>query len=290
MRAIWVLTGLLAAATAGCCAQQSALEDPGKLVREVVYNELHDHDRHGYWRYWVERQSPRDVRVEEQVETMDGPVGRAVWRNGRPVDGQLAGQEEQRLRQLASSPAERASLRQAYHDDEKRVGRILALLPDAFTYQDAGMENGCRHLRYFPNPKYTAHSIEARVFHELSGDLWIDARMKRMEKLEGHLNQDLDFGLGLLGRVNKGSWFLMERTPVNSTDWKTERLEVHISGRALLFKTLARETSEVRGGFEPVAPRMSLDQGLRVLEQTVASRLAAGQFSPVAMVKTGNRE
>jgi len=42
-----------------------------------------------------------------------------------------------------------------------------------------------------------------------------------------------------------------ERTRVSATDWKTERLEVHIAGRALLVKSFARETSERRGGFCP---------------------------------------
>lgn len=284
MRAVWILAGILAAASAVCSAQQGAQEEPGKLVREVVYNELHDHDRHGYWRYWVERHSANDIRVEEQVETSDGPIARAVSSNGQPVSQQVAQQEETRLRDLANSPGERANLRQSYREDEKRITRILAMLPDAFVYQDEGTDNGIRHLRFTPNPAYSAHCIESRVFHQLSGDLFVDVRMKRMKDLEGHLNDNIDFGMGLLGRVNKGSWFRMVRTQVSSTEWKTERLEVHMSGRALLLKTLARDTSEVRGGFEAVPPRMSLEQGLRVLDETVAERQAGGQFSPVAMV------
>ncbi|HKF46204.1 MAG TPA: hypothetical protein VKB38_02525 [Terracidiphilus sp.] len=286
MRAVWILAGILAAASAVCSAQQGAQEEPGKLVREVVYNELHDHDLHGYWRYWVERHSPNDVRVEEQVETSDGPIARAVSSNGQPVSEQVAEKEETRLRELASSPGERANLRQSYRDDEKRVGRILAMLPDAFAFQDEGTDNGIRHLRFSPSPSYSAHCIEARVFHQLSGDLFIDVRMKRMKKLEGHLNDNVDFGMGLLGRVNKGGWFRMVRTQVSPTEWKTERLEVHMNGRALLFKTLAHDTSEVRGGFEAVPPKMSLEQGLRVLNETVAARQAGGQFSPVAMLRS----
>jgi hypothetical protein len=286
MRAVWILAGVLAAASGVCCAQPGPQEEPGKLVREVVYNELHDHDRHGNWRYWVQRHSAGGDRVEEQVETSDGPVARAVLSNGQPVSEQVAGQEETRLRELAGSPSERANLRQSYRDDERRVGRILAMLPDGFVYQDEGTDGGVRHLRFTPNPGYSAHCIEARVFHQLSGDLFVDVRMKRMKQLEGHLNDNVDFGMGLLGRVNKGSWFRMVRTQVSSTEWKTERLEVHMNGRALLFKTLARDTSEVRGGFEAVPPRMSLEQGLHLLDETVAAQQAGGRFSPVSVVTT----
>jgi hypothetical protein len=37
--------------------------------------------------------------------------------------------------------------------------------------------------------------------------------------------------------------------------------------RALLVKTFARETNEVRGGFVPVPAGMSMEQGLALLDQ-----------------------
>jgi hypothetical protein len=40
-----------------------------------------------------------------------------------------------------------------------------------------------------------------------------------------------------------------------------------MSGRAMLFKTIARETSEVRGGFAPVPAAMSVAQGVSLLDQ-----------------------
>jgi len=76
---------------------------------------------------------------------------------------------------------------------------------------------------------------------------------------------------------------------VSATEWKTERLEVHMNGRAMLFRTIARETSEVRSGFEAVPPRMSLEQGMRVLEDKDAARTlaaAGGRVAPAALVKS----
>lgn len=281
--AVSILAAILAAGSASSCAQKPAQEDARTLVREVVYNELHDHDQHGYWRYWVEQTGQNGSRIEEQVETVDGPVGRVLLNNGQRLDAQSERVEEAKLRTLLNSPGQQASLRQAYREDEDRVGHILALLPDAFLFQDAGMEDGARHLRYTPDPKYAAHGIEARVFHRVSGDLWVDVRMKRLKRLDGHLADDVDFGFGMLGRVNKGSWFRMVRTQVGVNEWKTERLEVHMTGRALMLKTILHETNETRGGFEAVSPRMTMAQGLRMLEQGASEReaaLAARSFSP----------
>ncbi|MGA3372899.1 MAG: hypothetical protein ABSC48_14175 [Terracidiphilus sp.] len=56
MRVFWGLVGILLLSQGVAPGQQlQPPMPPGQLVREVVYNELHNHERHGYWRYWVER-------------------------------------------------------------------------------------------------------------------------------------------------------------------------------------------------------------------------------------------
>jgi len=269
MRVQWLIPSILTclpfALHSQLHAQVHAPETPVQLVRDVVYNELHDHQRHGYWRYWIEKQAQQQTKVVEQVETADGPVTRLVLSSGRPLSALDEEEEQERLNHLLRSPQEQARHRQDFIDDEKRIGRILALLPEAFLFEDAGMEDGCFHLRFRPNPEYPPHSIEARIFHAMRGDLWIDARLKRMERLDGQLEENVDFGYGILGRLYKGGWFRLQRTQVSSTDWKTERLEIHMNGRALFLKTISRETSEVRGGFAPVPAGLSLAQGMKLL-------------------------
>lgn len=260
-------------------ASTSAPEDPARLVREVVYNELHDHDTHGYWKYWIERHSSKGSRVDEQVETPDGPVTRAQFSNGQPLSADAREEEDRRMDRLLNSRAEQAQHRKEYAEDEHRIGRILALLPDAFLYEPAQeqlMPDGlCYHLHFRPNPGYPAHSIEARIFHAMSGDLWVSVKNKRLVRLEGKLQENVDFGYGILGRLYKDGWFRLERTHVSSGnsgagDWKTQRLEVHMIGRAILFKTIARETSEVRSGFTPVPAGISLQQAALLIDKPVS--------------------
>jgi hypothetical protein len=254
-------------------AAEGAPEASATLVREVVYNELHDHDAHGYWRYWIEKHAGQGTSVAEQVETADGPVTRVQMTNGRPISAEANADEVRRLSRLLASPNEQAEHRKAYAEDEHRIGRILALLPDAFLYEPAREERlgdvACWHMRFQPNPAYPAHSIEARIFHAMTGDLWIGVDSKRLVRLDGKLEENVDFGYGILGRLYKGGWFRLERTQVSSGsvagDWKTQRLEVHMQGRAMLFKTIARETSEVRGGFTPVPAGLSLKQAVTLV-------------------------
>ncbi len=258
-------------------------EDSVRLVREVVYNELHDHDKHGYWQYWIERHSGKGSRVDAQIETPDGPVTRAQFSNGRPLSTDARAEEDRRMDRLLNSTAEQAKHRKEYAEDEHRIGRILTLLPDAFLYEPSQeqMMSGelCYHLRFRPNPAYPAHSIESRIFHAMAGDLWISVKSKHLVRLDGKLQENVDFGYGILGRLYKDGWFRLERTHVNSGsssgagDWKTQRLEVHMAGRAMLFKTIAHETSEVRGGFTPVPSGLTLQEAASMIRQPLSTAM-----------------
>lgn len=287
MRVLWITMGMVAMVQGTCFAQAQPEIPAGQLVREVVYNELHDHQRHGAWRYWVERRSAAGIRLEEEVETADGPVGRLTLNNGRPLSAEEQEEEQARLERLLSSPGDRARHMSEYDEGEERIGRIVAMLPNAFVYEYDGVENGCYRMRFRPNPEDTAHTIEARIFHAMTGTLWVDARAKRLARLEGRVEENVDFGFGILGRLYQGGWFRLERVQVSATDWKTARLEVHMNVRALLVKTFARETSEVRGGFEPVPAGMSLEQGMALLNQSwgeVESRVdREGLMAPTGM-------
>jgi hypothetical protein len=270
-----------------CRATAEQLEPPGQLVREVVYNELHDHDTHGFWRYWIEKHNQQATQFEQQVETSEGPVKLLLQNNGHPLDTQSREEEQARLDRLMNSPHERASHRQAYCEDEKPVTRVFGLLPDAYVFEYAGDEDGNHHLYFRPNPTFVPHTIEQRVIHSMTGELWIDARTKRLSRLEGRVAENVDFGFGLLGRLDKGGWFRMQRVQVSPTEWKTERLEVHMSGRAFLFKTIARETSEIRGGFAAVPSSTSLAQGIQILDQAdprapenTMARVSPASFTP----------
>ncbi|MGD0292496.1 MAG: hypothetical protein ABSB30_01445 [Terracidiphilus sp.] len=281
MRVPWVMAGFLAVAQGVYCAHAQPPMPVGQLVREVVYNELNDHVSHGYWRFWVESHTPKESLLEEFLETADGPVSRIELSNGQPLDAEGRQLEQARLHRLLNSPAEQARHRQEYDDNEKRIGRIVALLPDAFLYEYAGEENGCYRLRFRPNPDYSAHSIEARIFHAMSGELWVSATNKRLVRLDGHLNQDVSFGFGILGRLYKGGWFSLQRTQVSSTDWKTQRFELHMNGRAILFKIITQEISELRSGFSPVAARLDLVKGAALLYQIdpESAQVSAASFS-----------
>jgi hypothetical protein len=106
----------------------------------------------------------------------------------------------------------------------------------------------------------------------MNGCLCINTQFNHLSLLDGKVAEDVDFGYGILGRLDRGGWFQMHRVQVSPTEWKTDHLEIHMYGRALLVKSFSKETSETRGGFQPVPPTLSLNQGTIMLEEQTAKR------------------
>ena len=69
----------------------------------------------------------------------------------------------------------------------------------------------------------------------MTGEIWIDPVHLRVVRLEGHLQQDVDFGWGILGRLNKGGWIVIEQADVGGGQWRTVRFQMQMSGR-VVFK------------------------------------------------------
>jgi hypothetical protein len=115
-------------------------------------------------------------------------------------------------------------------------------------------------LKFRPNPKYRPSSNEAKVFHNMEGVLLIDAKQTRLATLSGKLSSDVDFGFGILGKLEKGGTFEVVQSEVAPKDWEVSFLDVHISGRALFFHSIGEQQHEVRSQFKPVPSGLSLAQ------------------------------
>ena len=70
----------------------------------------------------------------------------------------------------------------------------------------------------------------------MTGEIWIDLSTERVTRLEGHLQQDVDFGWGILGRLNKGGWIVIEQADVGEHQWRIVHFKMSMSGR-VVFKT-----------------------------------------------------
>lgn len=261
-------------------AQTTASTNPTQpardLVRDVMYNELHDRERDSHWEYRNESLSSTGNLVREQIETDQGPVFRVLEQDGGPLNAAQSEREDARLDQYIQSPAQIACVQREHEEDEARLATIMELLPKAFLFDYAGQApGGMLWISFRPDPAFTPSGYEARIVHALDGTLIVDPREKRMIDMRGVLAERVDFGYGLLGHVERGGSFEIHRRQVSADHWKTDLVEVHVQGKILMLKTVSKDQREARGNFRPVADGTTLAEAKEMLNELVDRRTRA---------------
>jgi hypothetical protein len=255
---------------AAASALQANSEPAHDLVRDVIYNELHDRERDSHWEYRSESVSSAENLIREQVETDRGPLFRLLAQDGTPLDGAQREREDEQLEQYIRSPGEIASVERAHAEDEARLAGIMELLPEAFLFEYEGAPAGdVMQIAFRPDPAFRPSGYEARIVHGLAGTLTVDARLKRMIDMHGVLSERVEFGYGLLGHVEKGGTFEIHRQQVSADHWKTDLVEVHVLGKILMLKTVSKDQREARSDFRPVPRGTTLAEAREMLNQAV---------------------
>jgi hypothetical protein len=270
MRAILPLAGALLLCAVPALWAQSPTESAHDLVKDVVYNELQERRQTSLWQYRVEKRVFSQSLLEQEVETVDGPVYRVFARNGTPLDAAGQKKENERLNNLLHNPSDQARMKQDHDAEEQRVQRLIAAMPDAFLYDYLGAAEGSVRLSFRPNPAYNPPTYEARVYHSLTGEVWIQPQWKRLVKIDAHIVTEIDFGFGILGRIEKGGTFQIQREQVSEARWKTSLLDVHVSGHIIFFKSISKNQHEVRSAFKPMPPHTSVQDAVTLLNAITA--------------------
>jgi hypothetical protein len=265
MRSVLPVAGALLLCAVPTLRAQIPAESPHDLVKDVVYNELQERRQISLWQYRVEKRVASQTTIEQEVETRSGIVYRVLARQGRPLDPAAQKKETERLNNLSRNSSEQGRMKQDAQAEEQRLERLMTAMPEAFLYTYDGTTDGSLRLKFQPNPAYTPQTYEARVYHALAGEIWIQPQLKRLVKIDAHILTEIDFGFGLLGRIEKGGSFQIERAHVAQNRWKTTLLDVHISGRVVFFKAINKDQHEVRSSFQPVPSDLGVPGAIAIL-------------------------
>lgn len=244
-----------------------------ELARRVVTNELKfQEEDHGHWRYRLEKEDSGRKQVQDILETSHGSLDRLVSVDGHPLDAKQRQKENQRLQRLASYPDEQRKLQQASHKKAEQGARLFKILPDVFEFTYAGRRGDLVTLTFRPSPNFRPPSIEARVLYSMQGEMTVDNRQKRLVELNGHLVEDVKFGGGLLGHLDKGGSFEFKQAEVAPGQWEMTVLDVSMRGKALLFKTIGVQETENHSDFHRVPDNLTLAEAVGMLNrQTVVA-------------------
>ena len=146
---------------------------------------------------------------------------------------------------------------------------MFKMLPDAFVFNYAGGDGNLVQLSFRANPNFRPPSLEARVFHDMEGEMWVDCKQERLAAFNGHLNQDVKFGFGLLGHLDKGGHFEVGQAEVVPGHWDITSMSVEMTGKALLFKSIGVQKRENRRDFHQVSDDLTLTQAADILNRHI---------------------
>ncbi len=244
-----------------------------ELARKVVTNELKvQNEDLGHWMYRLEKKDAGKKQVQEIVETRDGSLSRLLSTDGRPLDAKQQQKESRRIQRLVSNPGEQRKLQQASSKKAEQGERLFKILPDVFMFGYAGCEGDRIKLSFRPNPNFRPPSIEARVFQNMEGEMTVDSKQERLAAINGHLIEDVKFGGGLLGHLDKGGKFEVRQTEVAPGQWEMTVLVVDMKGKVLLFKTIDVQQVESHLDFHRVPDDLTLAEAASILNgQTVVA-------------------
>jgi hypothetical protein len=240
------------------------------LARKAVTNELRvQNEEHSHWMYRLEKEESGKKQVQEILETNYGSLSQLLSIDGHPLDAKQQRKENQRIQRLVSHPDEQRKLQQASNKKTEQGARLFRILPDVFVFSYAGRKGDLVTLTFRPNPSFQPPSIEARVFHGMEGEMTVDTEQARLIALNGHLMEDVKFGGGLLGHLDKGGKFEIRQTEVAPGHWEMTSLSVDMKGKALLFKTIGAQETENHSDFHRVPDDLTLAGAAGILNRRI---------------------
>jgi hypothetical protein len=251
---------------------QTAAQDPQACVRRAVHNDLSIHDGINV-RFTLRKSDEKGVSTKQIIETKDGDVARLVALGDKPLSPEANQAELDRLNELLNDPAKQQHRLKREQADAQRGDELFQVLPDAFLYKFIGMgeaPNGpVYRFSFVPNPNFVPPDYEARVFHGMQGELWVDQKQERVVRFDAHLVADVEFGWGVLGRLYKGGTIQVQQQDVAGNGlhhWEQTLLKLDLTGKEMMFKDLVERNTEQESDFSIVPSTWTYKDAIHALE------------------------
>jgi len=267
-----IFLALAPALVSSAPTEQSAAIDPTALVRRATQHRIDASQNHQPLRYLLRKKDGLRDTTKDVIETRDGDVARLVALNGQPLSAQANQAELDRLDNLANHPEIQQHRYQREQKDAERVNRLMRLLPDAFLYRFQGMvpcaAGQCYRLSFSPHPRFNPPDLEAAVFRGMAGEVWIDQAQERLTRLDAHLISNVDFGWGIIGKLDKGGTIQITQADIGGHDWEVTSLMVDMRGKALMVKSLSFQITEQASHFSPAPGGVDYRKAIQLLEKS----------------------
>jgi len=236
-RLLVVLTLIAAPAPGG------TTPDPNDIIQQSVGASHRNLSMAPEFDYY-ERQLTRDGSKTFAVTMMNGsPYRRLTEINGQPLsadDGRREQQKEDAARATRTHETqdERAKRLDKYARDNKRNRMIVDQLTQAFEFARENDQSVGGYDAYVlhatPKPNYQPPTLEAEVLAGMEGRFWIEQKSFQWLKVEVTVIRPVWIA-GIVAKVETGTQFTLEQSPVASNVWLPAHFTMKTRGRLLLL-------------------------------------------------------
>jgi hypothetical protein len=259
-RKLVLVFAVLAAGGLASCGQ-----DAKQIVEQAVKTELAaDEADHTHWMYFEIDQTPKLTVKQWVVETDKGDLKRVLEENGHQVS---PNEQHTRIEGFIRNSSAQAKQHKDNQNDDQQARQMLNMLPQAFVWTVKSRQSARTILHFVPDPHFDAPSYQARVFAAMEGDMTVDDLQHRVVSIKGRLTHIVKFGGGLLGNLQAGGSFEVERHEISKGEWQIVETHVHISGRALLFKSISEQEDDLKSKFKQLPSGLSPDDAEKMVLQ-----------------------
>ncbi len=233
-------------------------QDVRAFVQNAVNVELaKDQADHSHWLYIEVDQKPAHPVKQWVAETTNGSLKRVIAIDGRTLS---PAEQRSRMNKFLSDPGTLAKQRKSDAHDDQQAAEMLEMLPKAFLWTKTGERGANTILHFKPDPQFNPPNFEAKVFAAMEGDMAVDSKQLRIASLKGKLIQNVKIFGGLLGQLDAGGTFDVERRETGDGVWQITETHVHMQGHALIFKTISEQEDDSKSEFRELPSNITMQQ------------------------------
>jgi hypothetical protein len=198
-------------------------------------------------------------------------VGRVIARNDQPLTAEELKQQEESIKAgVASFRAAQAKQKDKKPSSGKKDGENLFRdIPEAFDFKLVGTEKKLGHealvYEFTPRKGYSPRSFKLKFLEKTKGTAWVDKATSQLIYADAEVYETVNVGLGLIGRMTKGTQFRLQRNEVAPGIWAVESQHFKFDARFMLVKTFRQEVDERRSEFRQ-RPRVETSAGKRAAQ------------------------
>jgi hypothetical protein len=239
-RVAWI-AGLVATLLLSSAMKRAPRLDTLEIIARSVQAIQRDWDADPQYECKERDRTAKGSKTYEDLMIDGSPYQLPIALDDKPLSPEQQAEEKQKMqdaiaKRKAESPQDRAQRIGKYQEQRKRDHALVEDLTKAFDFKLAGEGRIEGHQAYIldarPRPGYQPDSKQTQVLTGMKGKLWIDKSTFQWVKVEAEVIHPVSID-GFVARVEPGTRFELEKTPVAADVWLPKHFSMRSHARVL---------------------------------------------------------